>query len=208
MNADTILLALSTNLEDADELTAKAKSIDVDTSGIPDDVLQKLYERFTILGMADHVNKIKKFVNKIKNAIDEEEKRNQEKSQQRQEQEAQATVAESQYKYPDDKHTRDQSSYPSNVGSAKSHGGVTKSKFLEKLSKSIKSIEEDVAIKDQEITMDANSGKLFINGETVIDNHADVLKLLSIWLLDNDPEALKVALNGIKEMIDNGAFFN
>lgn len=140
-----------------------------------------------------------------------------------------AGVNESQYKGPSGKHLRSQSFYPASVNPSKSMGGVvdagghlkrikknTKKKTRSHASENISIkldeilglISEEIAVKGDEGTvLAAERGQFVVDGEIVIGNHADILKILVMWLIDNRPEVMQSAVDSIAEMVRTGTVF-
>lgn len=121
---------------------------------------------------------------------------------------------EDQYKSPTGFHRRRQSSYPSSFTKSKSFGGVAgdkvekskpKSDLDNKLGKAIS--EEQQVIKNSGAYIAPRRGQFIIDGKIVISNHADLLKALVGWMIDNNLDVLQHAISDIRKQIESGAIY-
>ena len=124
-------------------------------------------------------------------------------------------IGESQYKHPTGSLLRRQSSFRSSLGKTKSFGGVVdqqkgkKKPTLEgRLDAAFEAITEgDMAIRAPGVVFDHESGELIVDDNVVVENsHADLLKLLVSWLMSNNPEIFKKAVEEIANGVRTGQY--
>lgn len=123
-------------------------------------------------------------------------------------------ISDGQYKGSGSFHLRNQSSFPSSFGPTKSFGGVQYKKKGKQtklkegdVDKLLSSLFEDMKFGDGMNSINAEEGTITVDGQPVVTNHADVLRVLVDWLVDNRPEVLKSALSGVADSVRSGANF-
>jgi len=212
MNDDAIITALLANLGDPKELVARAKN--VETPNVSHRAEKAFERKYALLGRAAAHNALIKFLGRLKQASDADKAR---KSEQSKAQEGLAS--EAQYKSPTTFHLRNQTAYPSNIGPTISFGGVEhppkkrkkkltpKEELERKLDAAFKIIDEELSMERDGALLAAELGQFIVDGEIVIDNHADLLKILVMWLVDNRPEVLQSAVDSIGDMVRSGTAF-
>jgi len=57
------------------------------------------------------------------------------------------------------------------------------------------------------IKVEVQKGQFIIDGEVAISNHADILKVLVMWLANNRPEVAQSAVDSIADMVRSGTVF-
>ncbi len=204
---------------------------------VPESVLDGIKKKYGLLGQVSAYRRFRSFLQRIKSTLDAEEAQQKAESEaNRAKEEAQSAaevqpageapapgqelvgVKEDQYKQPNGLHRRNQSAHPSNFTGAKSFGGVgpevDKKKKKKKLSIESKlaeilidSLTEEVTVQGNEAVLMAEEGRLVVDGEVVINNHADLLSALTMWMMNERPETMKNAVDGLGEMSRDGTFF-
>lgn len=125
-------------------------------------------------------------------------------------------INDGQYKGSGEFHLRSQSAFPSSFGPTKSFGGIQYRKTSKKKGKKLKesdidkmlsSLLEDMSFSDGVNSINAEEGTIFTDGSLAVGNHADVIRVLVDWLVDNRPEVLKSFLSGFSDSVRSGATF-
>ena len=127
-------------------------------------------------------------------------------------------ISDGQYKHSSAFHLRNQSSFPSSFGPTKSFGGVQyktkgkKAKLKEAdvdklLSSLFEDMTEDMKFDDGVNSINAEEGTIYTNGNLTVENHADALRVLVDWLVDNRAEVLQSFLAGFASNVSSGASF-
>lgn len=209
INAENLITAILVHLEQPQDLIARAEKVQVPQ--VSQRALGSFERKYVLLGQALAHKKLIEFITRLKDSIATEK---QEKSAAKGTEEP--ALGESQYKMPDENMIRRQSQHPSTFDQATSQGGIQKRDYKKKKNKNLKERLDDVlqAISEEEVAWQTPNGVLaaergqFIVGDKVaIGNHADILKILVMWLVDNRPEVLKSAVEGIANMVREGANF-
>jgi len=193
----------------------KAKSDRVEVPKASKQAVQAFKRKFAYLGKALAYQELLGFLNRLQKSMADEKEVNAAKSQNAQK--GQVAV-ESQYHGPSGKHTRDQSMYPGSIRPSMSYGGVvdgkgvkkkkrTRESIEDKLTAALSVIDEEVAIRSGQSALAAERGEFLVDGEVAIANHADILKILIMWLADNRPEVAKSAVDSIADMVRSGTIF-
>jgi len=86
-------------------------------------------------------------------------------------------------------------------------GSLTDAAFEARLNSRLATIEEDIAVRAQGASLAAEQGRLVVDGEIAVNNHADILKLLTMWLLENEPEVMRDAVDSMANMVRKGTVF-
>jgi len=134
-----------------------------------------------------------------------------------------AVATESQYHSPTGYHVRNQTAYRASIGPSKSFGGVSdrpgkggkrknarkrvREDIESRLDSILSIIGEEVAVRNGSAAMAAERGQFIVDGEVAISNHADILKILVMWLAENRPEVAKSAVDSIADMVRSGTIF-
>jgi len=206
------------NLGDPRELVLRSEQ--VETPGVSGRANELFKKKYVLLGQALAHKKMLEFLGRLKRSLENEKQQQKQQSQTQPAEaaESQETISELQYKGGPSYHLRNQSAYRSRFTGARSFGGV-QHPTAPKKSKRKKVRRENLARKLEEAVLNevgydydgtmilADAGRLAIDDEVVIDNHADVLRVLVMWLIDNRPEVLNSALSGIRDMVDAGTVF-
>lgn len=227
MNAEAIIAAIMANLDDYDELVKRAESVEVPS--ISNRANEAFKKKYALLGQALAHKKMSEFVDKLNQAIQnakEQAKQNSEASQTSQTPQ-ESKIDETQYKHGSTFHLRNQTSFPSGLTYTRSFGGdvaqqrkngkpsrkrkrkrIRKENLNNKLLNAFATINEELAHAHDNVVLKADEGQFIIDGENTITNHADILKALFIWLIDNRPEVLNSAMLGIADMLDRGTILS
>lgn len=223
MNAETIITAINANLGDFSQLEEKAKGIDIPgIEKIPEDILRKIKEKYVAVGTARARKRIHEFISRLHQSIEQEKEQSRIQSQKAQETQGtqdELSLDESQYKNPTGYHLRNQTSFRASIGPSVSFGGVidqrnrkkrkrtSKEELEQKLDEAFALIKEELAIRSDDAELLSGSGRLFVDGELVINNHTDLLRILTTWLMDNHPDIMLNAISGLADMVKSGAAF-
>ena len=219
MNDEALITALLANLGDPNELVRRSRNIE--TPRVSQRAENAFKRKFALLGRAMAHVSIIKFAKRLRSAIDQDKAKKAAESKKEQVS-APSVPTEGQYKTPGDFHTRNQSAFPSSINPTMSFGGVVAGKIgkkkharkltpkeeLElKLDGAFGAINEELTMKHGGSMLAAERGRFIVDGEVAIDNHADLLKILVLWLVDNRPEVMQSAVDGIGEMVRSGTAF-
>lgn len=162
--------------------------------------LESLKKKYALLGQAAANKNMIDFLGRLQDGLNQEkESKTQEKT------EVPVVASESQYKHPTGRHLRSQSAFPSSINKSRSFGGRKDQTLRERLDAAIDAIDEDVAVQKEGGVLMADRGQFFVDGELAIGNHADILKLLVVWMAENAPEVMKSAVDDMANMVRNGA---
>jgi len=194
-----------------------AASENVKTPNISQRAAAAFKKKFGLLGKANAHQNIIKFLNRLSKAIELEKEKNAAASA------AKSDVAtESQYHAATGSHLRNQTAWPASITPSKSFGGVrdtgggkkkknARKRMRENISHRLDSIfsvlGEEVAVRNNEAALAAERGQFIVDGEVAIGNHADILKILVMWLAENRPEVAKSAVDSIADMVRSGTVF-
>jgi len=212
MNDEAIFNALMANIGDPQVLVAQSQNIELPS--MSKRALNTVKRKFVLLGKAAFAQSVLDFVTRLKQTVDSTKEQQSQKAQAEKMQQGQ--MDESQFKGPSGKHTRSQSMFRQSISPSMSFGGVKdvggkqkkKSTAKEDLEARIASIlNEDVTIRADGAALLVDRGEFVVDGEVVIRNHADILKLAITWLMDNYPEVAQAAVDGVADMARNGAIF-
>ena len=207
MNAEAIITALLANLGDIKELVAKSNAIELPR--VSQRAIFALKRKFVLLGQAAANERTRKFLMRIKAGMEQEK-------------EASKNVAsESQLHSPTGFHLRNQSAFPGSITASKSFGGASDpggggtnakrkhTRVLEsRLNYAFGLLEEEIAVRVGDGTsLMAERGQLLVDGEPAITNHADLLKIMVLWMAENEPVALRSAVDSMADMVRSGTVF-
>ena len=134
-------------------------------------------KKFVLMGQAVAYKKIVDFVERIKQGMEDEKNKSEEERQ-----------------------------HDKLAGGGSGGNGAVES-FLDQLESALKLIEEEISIEANGAILEAERGRLTVDGAVAIDNHADILKILTMWLGDNRPKVMEAAVDGIAKMIRSGTAF-
>jgi len=226
MNAETIIQAIIANLGDPQAMAKRSELMQIPK--LSGKGLSSVTKRFALLGKAHAHAQLLAFLKRLQSGMQDEKDKNAAASAAASGEGETALAAgrvpadnsldESQYHSPTGKHLRDQSAYPASINPSMSFGGVfdtggrkksKKKRACESLDTIFKTItiDEEIAVRHGGAALAAERGQFIIDGEIAIDNHADVLKILVMVLADNNPEALRSAVDNIADMVKSGAIF-
>jgi hypothetical protein len=216
MNAEAAIQAIMANLGNPQAMAKRSELMEIPK--LSGRGLAAVKKRFMLLGAAHSNSKLLQFLKRLQGGMDAEKEKNAKASADAKEAEP-TTALESQYHSPTGKHTRDQCAYPASFGPSRSFGGVKDSGGGRKSKKRVHTreglvaklgtitIDEAIAIKTDRAILAAERGQFVVGDGVAIDNHADLLKILVLWLAENAPEVTKKAVNSIADMIDDGTIF-
>ena len=228
MNADAILMAMKVNIGDPKEMQLKAETMVVPGADrVPSRTLEGLKKKYGLLGQVSAYKKFSEFLIRLESEMRAEEARNKAESEANKDEEAddiaamstEGPVQEDQYKASGGFHRRNQSMYPSSFSPSKSFGGVdqnlrkkkkkvTKKEGIEaKLDEILETLSEELSVRGDKSFLMGEEGKLIVDGVTAIDNHADILKVLVMWMMDHRPQVMHSAVDGVGDMVRNGTLF-
>jgi len=191
-------------------LIQQSKAIPV-SGKVSSRLLNALRKKYGLLGQALAHEKLVGFINRLREGMDaEKETKEQEKQETPKLQKPLAT--ESQYKSPTGAHVRRQSMYPGSVDKSRSFGGVVDSrnvlnKRLDEAFKSIDTVNEEIAVRSENDALLAEAGRFIVDKRVAMSNHADILKVLVLWLQDNRPEVMRSAVESMADMVRSGTIF-
>jgi hypothetical protein len=200
---------LLANLGDPKDLVTRAEQ--VQTPQISQRAENLFKRKYSLLGRAAGQQAVIDFIGRLKKAMDAEKAAG--------EKQKAGALGESQYKNATGLHLRRQSAHPSSIGPSRSFGGVVDTggkknknararKAIEERLDTIFSVNEEIAVKAGDKTvLAAERGELVVDGKPVITNHADILKVLVMWLVNNRPEVMQSAIDSIADMARTGTVF-
>ena len=80
-------------------------------------------------------------------------------------------------------------------------------KLSRMLDQAFGAINEEVGARTEDAALLAERGQFVVDGKVVIGNHADILKILVMWMMDQRMEVLQSAIASIADSARNGSIF-
>ena len=187
INAEAVIQTLIANIGNPDDIIAKAEAVQI--PHISRRGLEAVRKRFALAGQAMAYRSILGFLQRLKQSMDMEKKQGEAER-------AQEQPVATEGIGPWGRKARITTEPPKL--------GFTDVAFEAKLNSRLATMDEDLAVHAQDASLAAEQGRFVVNGEIAVGNHADILKLLVMWLLENKPEVMQAAVNNMANMVRKG----